>query len=109
MTETVFGVLAMILSVVGAVSIIRWIALKLVVSDKAGGRVYAVLLREEPDIQLQMLMSTLEWDSTLNGAKIYAIDGGLDDVMSEYCSAVCSGSRITYVSAAEAEKFMEIF
>ena len=109
MAEAILGILIMILSVSGAVGIIRWLAIKLSVPSKSGGRVYAVLLSDEPDIQLQMLMSMLEWDSTLNGAKVYAVDGGLSAEMSEYCEALCGNSRVTFVPSGKAQQFKALF
>lgn len=109
MTEAVLGILAMMLCVVGAIGIIRWAALKIAAGSNAGRRVYAVMLQDEPDIQLQMLIDTIEWDNTLKSAKIYAVDGGLDEETSEYCKAVCNNSRITYISAHEAEALRGLF
>ena len=108
MTETFFGILAMIFCVIGVVSIIRWAALKLAVNNKAK-RIYAVLLREEADIELQMLIDTGEWDSALRTAKVYAVDGGLDESMAEYCRIICENSRVTYVPYGQEKYFEDLF
>lgn len=103
MTETVIALFAMVLCAVGAVGIIRFVALKLSVSGDKNDRIYAVILRDEPDIRLQMLKSTLEWDTALKDVRVLAVDGGLDTEAAEYCRAICEKNGITYVSAEAAE------
>lgn len=108
MTETVFCVLGMVLCVCGAVGVIHWLALKLSSSNESN-RIYAVLLKNEADIQLQMLIDTLEWDTALKYAKVYAIDGGLSHEMAEYCRGICKTCRITYLDGENAEKIKGLF
>ncbi len=108
MTETFFGVLAMILCVIGSVAIIRWFVLRLAVSG-CKNRVYAVILKNQPDIELQMLIETIQWDDTLKDAKVYAVDGGMTDEMSKYCRAVCKGSNVKFVPFCEAEHLLQLF
>ncbi len=109
MTETVLGLIALIFCAVGAVGIIKFAALKLSVPSNDRDRIYAVILRDHPDIRLQMLKSTLEWDTALNNAAVYAVDGGLCREDAEYCRKVCRNGRITYVSAEEAETLLKLF
>lgn len=45
--EIIFGVTVVLLSVAGAVSIIKWAAMKLLAPKDKDGRVYAVLLSGE--------------------------------------------------------------
>ncbi len=108
MTEAILGTLAMVLCVIGAVSIIRGIALRLSV-DKNASRIYAVVLGKEPDIQLQMLMESVEWDWALKHAKILAIDGGLNDEKVDYCRTVCKNSGIKFIEHNEAEGLLMLF
>ena len=108
MTETIFGILAIVLCVIGAASVIKWAALNLAASG-CKNRIYAVLLKSQPDIELQMLLDTVEWDDTLKNAKIYAIDGGIPDDMADYCKAVCEGSRVKFVPYNEAESLLYLF
>ena len=108
MTETLFGVLAIILCIIGSVSIIKWCALRLA-SSGCKNRIYAVLLKEQPDIEVQMLIDTIEWDDTLKDAIVYAVDGGLDDEMAYYCESVLKSSRIKFVPYNKAKEFIEFF
>ena len=102
------GTLAMILCVIGAVSIIRGVALRICVNKNAD-RIYAVVLRDEPDIQLQMLLESVEWDWTLKNTKILAVDGGLDEKMANYCRAVCKNSEAKFIEHNEAEGLLRLF
>lgn len=108
MTETLFGILAIILCIIGSVSIIKWCALRLA-SSGCKNRIYAVLLKEQPDIEVQMLIDTVEWDDALKDAQIFAVDGGLDDEMVYYCESVLGESRIKFVPFNEAEEFIKFF
>ena len=98
----------MVLCVIGAVSIIRGLALRLSV-DKNAGMIYAVLLKKEPDIQLQMLIESVDWDWTLKNAKILAVDGGLTNEMADYCREVCKNSGIKFIEHNEAEGLLRLF
>lgn len=108
MTETLFGVLAIILCIIGSVAIIKWSALRLA-SSGCKNRIYAVLLKEQPDIEVQMLIDTVEWDDALKDARVYAVDGGLDDEMVYYCESVLRGSKIKFVPFNEAKEFIKYF
>ncbi len=108
MTETFFGILAMVLCVIGAVAVIKGIALRLAASG-CKNRIYAVLLKAQPDIELQMLIDTAEWDETLRDAKLYAVDGGISDEMADYCKAVCEGSRVKFIPFETAQKYIDLF
>ena len=108
MTETFFGILAIILCIIGCVSIIKWFALRLA-SSGCKNRIYAVLLKEQPDIEVQMLIDTVEWDNALKDATVYAVDGGLDDEMAYYCESVLKNSKIKFVPFDKAREFINFF
>ena len=108
MTETFFGILAIILCIIGSVSIIKWSALRLA-SSGCKNRIYAVLLKEQPDIEVQMLIDTVEWDDGLKDARVYAVDGGLNEEMAYYCESLLKGSRIKFVPFNEAKEFINFF
>ena len=110
MVETLFGILTAILCVSGAVSIIKWMALKFAVGGENDKRVYAVLLDgKDADIRLQMMIQTLQWENSLSGVKAYAVDGGLDDEMAVYCRILCENTKIKFVSANEAKLILNLF
>lgn len=102
------GTLAMFLCVIGAVSIIRGIALRLSI-DNNQGRIYGVVLNKEPDIQLQMLVETIGWDRTFKSAKVFAIDGGIPAEMVEHCRNVCKNNGIEFLEQNETEGLLSIF
>lgn len=102
------GTLAMVLCVIGAVSIIRSIALRLSVNMNAD-RVYAVVLKDESDIQLQMLLESVEWDWTLKNTKVLAVDGGMDKESADYCRAVCKNSGLKFIEHNQAEELLRFF
>lgn len=110
MAEVVLGIIAMLFCVAGAVSIIKWLALSLSLPQNNSDRVYAVILKgDDADIKLQMALETLEWDSGLKRVKAYAIDGGLDEVMREYCRELCKDSRIEFLEAEESKALIDLF
>ncbi len=108
MAETFLCIFGMVLCVCGAVGIIHWTALKLSTGGETK-RVYAILLKNEADIQLQMLIDTLQWDSSFRYAKIYAVDGGLSDEMAEYCQSVCKSHRIIFLGKDKASDIIDLF
>lgn len=109
MVETLLGVLASVLMVAGAVSVIKWAALKIAASGSDGKRVYAVLLDgNDADIRLQMMIQTLQWENALYGVKAFAIDGGLDFEMAEYCRMICEKSRVTYLKPEDVKDLKSI-
>ncbi len=110
MIEAVMGILTAILCVSGAVSIIRWIALKIANSGNDGKRIYAVLLEgQEADIRLQMMIETIEWDCVLSDVKAYAIDGGLSAEMAEYCRMIAKKHRVEFIEAEQQPDILELF
>ena len=83
MAETILSIVAMVLCVAGAVSIIKWTALKVAASDTKGKCIYAVLLDgNAPDIRLQMVFQTVQWENALSNVRVFAVDGGLDGAVS---------------------------
>ncbi len=110
MIETVLGILIAILCVAGAVSLIKWVALKIANSGDDGKRVYAVLLDgEQADIRLQMMIETRDWDNVLQDTRAFAVDNGLSPEMSEFCKAICEKHRITYIPQEKYPLFSELF
>ena len=110
MAETVLSIVAMVLCVAGAVSIIKWTALKVAASDTKSKCIYAVLLDgNAPDIRLQMAFQTVQWENALSDVKVYAVDGGLDGEMAEYCRELCERNAAVFVSGASAEVLKGLF
>ena len=110
MIDTVLGIVAAVLCVWGAVSFIRWVALSIASSKEENCRVFAVLLTgKEADISLQMAIETLEWDGALKNTRAYAVDGGLDPQMADYCRALCKNSRLTFVENHDAAVLKDLF
>lgn len=106
MSETIVGLFIAVLCVVGAVSIIKWIALRIAIPSDTDSRIYAVLLRDKnADIELQMAIETLEWDNTLLHATAYAVNCGLDSVTDGICETICKNSRFIYLTS---QQFAEI-
>ncbi len=109
MVETLLGILASVLMVAGAVSIIKWAALKIAASGYNGKRAFVILLDgKDADINLQMMIGTLEWENALYGVRAFAIDGGLEPEMAEYCRILCEHSRITYLDINDSESMKKI-
>lgn len=107
MLEITAGIFIALLCVAGAASVIRWIALKIASPSGDDTRIYAVMLYGDgADIELQMAMETLEWDSALFNAGAYAVNCGLDDVLAEYCESLCEKSRFSFVSAEQFAKIV---
>lgn len=108
MVETLLGILASVLMVAGAVSIIKWAALKVAASDCNGKRAFVILLDgKDADIKLQMMIQTLEWENALYGVKAVALNGGLEPEMDEYCRMLCKNARITYLGAEESQNLIK--
>ncbi len=111
MTETVLGILAAVLCVAGAVSVIRWIALKFVSVESKGKKLFAVVLDgKDADIRLQMALQVLEWNTAaLGDASVLAVDGGMSDTMADYCRKVCRNNRVRFVEKDGAEALLPFF
>lgn len=109
MFEILFGVLIIVLCVMGAVSIIKACALSIAASKESKSRAYVCLLRgDTADIELQLALQTLEWDSALTGVRAFAVDVGLEDEMAIYCKSLCEGTRLKFISGEDARRFVEI-
>lgn len=94
--------------VAGAVSIIKYIALRITAPCTDDRRVYAVMLKgNDADIELQMAMETLDWDSALLNARAYAVDCGLDKELALYCKKMCQDSRFRFISCHEFGDIMQ--
>lgn len=107
MIETLLIVVLALLALFGVVGLIKSAALSIAAPKNNKSRVYAVLLKgENADIELQMAMDAVEWDSVLGNSTKYAIDCGLNDVERELCAKLCKGTDFVFVSAMEmADKF----
>lgn len=102
MMDIIFGVLVVLLSVAGAVSLIKWAALKLLSPVKNSSRVYAVLLSgENADIELQMAMDLAEWEPILKRGKLYAVDCGLNEAEAVQCAKICNGTGFEFITSGE--------
>lgn len=107
MIETLLIVVLALLALFGVVGLIKLAALSIAAPKNNKTRIYAVLLKSEnADIELQMAMDAVEWDSALGNSTKYAIDCGLNDVERELCAKLCKGTDFMFVSALEmADKF----
>lgn len=102
MIETVLGIIVVLLSLCGAVGLVKWAALCIAAPKSGKTRIYAVLLKgENADIELQMAMETVDWEISLRGAEKYAVDCGLDEVTREVCAKLCKGTHFTFLKAEE--------
>ena len=102
MLEAVIGVILGILCIIGAASIIRWAVIRISAPSSDGGRIYAVMLEgANADIELQLAIETVDWDSVFNYTHIYAVDCGLQEEMLDTCKKLCSGSRFRLVTPKE--------
>jgi hypothetical protein len=102
MLQTLAGMFIAFFCVAGAVSIIRYIALRITAPCYDDSRVYAVMLKgKDADMELQMAMETLDWDNALLNARAYAIDCGLDKDTAILCKEKCENSRFRFVSCQE--------
>ena len=108
MLEVVIGIILGILCVIGAASIIRWAVIRISAPSDEGERIYAVMLEgTNADIELQLAMETVDWDSVFNYTHIYAVDCGLDAEMLEICKKMCSNSRFRLVTPKELYEIMD--
>ena len=102
MSEVVLGIIAVLLSVLGAAAVIRWAALSIAAPRKGNTRIYAVRLKgENADIEIKMAIDTAEWNSALKGAEKFAIDCGLEDETREICERLCKGTDFMFLNAFE--------
>ena len=102
MLQTIAGMFIAFFCVLGAVSIIRYIALRITAPCSDDSRVYAVMLKgADADMDLQMAMETLDWDNALLNARAYAVDCGLEKDIALICKEKCENSRFRYVSCYE--------
>ncbi len=100
--EIIFGVIVVLLSVSGAVALIKWTAMQLLRPSDKSTRVYAVLLQgENADIELQTAIDAVEWDSFLKEAKLYAVDCGLSMQKSYECQKMCEMTHFKFMTTKE--------
>ena len=102
MMEIIFGVTVVLLSVAGAVSLIKWAAMKLLTPHNKDGRVYAVLLSgENADIELQMAIDLAEWVPIFKKGMLYAVDCGLEETQAVSCARLCKGTEFRFLTKRE--------
>lgn len=102
MFDILAGIIIAVLSIIGAVSIIKWLILKLSLPYGSDNRHYAIFLSDEnADIELQMALETLEWDSILCNTTAYAVNCGLSDAKDKECKRLCGNSKFIYLTADE--------
>jgi hypothetical protein len=107
MLETVIGILAAFLCVIGAAAIIRWCAIKISAPTSCGNRLYAVMLKGDcAEIELHMALETLDWDSALGNVRAYAIDCGLSESVRDNCKNICKNTRIRLITPKELEQLI---
>lgn len=98
----IFGVIIVLLSVAGAVSLIKWAALMLLSPQNDKNRVYAVLLSgDNADIELQMALDLAEWEPMLKKGKLYAVDCGLEEMQATVCAKICKGTGFKFLTKKE--------
>lgn len=108
MIEIVLGVTVVLLSVAGAVSLIKWAAMKLLSPNAKDKRVYAVLLSgDNADIELQMAIDLAEWAPVLKKGTLYAVDCGLEEIQAVTCARICKGTGFKFLTKRElSDKFI---
>lgn len=100
--EIIFGVTVVLLSVAGAVSLIRWAAMKLLTPSDKMGRVYAVMLSgDNADLELQMAIDLAEWMPILKKGVLYAVDCGLEEKQAVSCARLCKGTEFRFLTKRE--------
>ena len=100
--EIIFGVVVVLLSVAGAVSLIRWAAMKLLAPNNKHRRIYAVMLSgENADIELQMAIDLAEWMPILKKGTLYAVDCGLEEKQAVSCARLCKGTEFRFLTKRE--------
>ena len=100
--EIIFGVTVVLLSVAGAVSLIRWAAMKLLTPSDKNGRVYAVLLSgDNADIELQMAIDLAEWLPIFKKGILCAVDCGLEKEQAVSCARLCKGTEFRFITKRE--------
>lgn len=108
MLDTIIGLFAAFLCIAGAVGIIKWCALRVASPKRNKSRIYAVMLKGDcADIELQMAIETLDWDSALQNVRAFAVDCGLNEDKMNICKFICSGSRFELVTPAELANILD--
>ncbi len=104
------GIIIVVFFIIGIVSVIKWLVLKIVAPTNGDSRLYAVMLSgSSADIELQMAIETLGWDSGLNNVRAYAIDCGINEECKETCYALCKGSRIRLLTVNDFCEMLKIY
>jgi hypothetical protein len=109
MLQLLAGIIITIFGVIGIVSVIKSIVLKITAPSDNELRFYGVMLKgENADIELQMAMETLDWDSGLNSVRAYAVDCGIDENCYAICKKLCIGSRFRLITPEELCKILNV-
>ncbi len=109
MLQLLAGIIITIFGVIGMVSVIKSMVLKITAPSSNELRFYGVILKgENADIELQMALETLDWDSGLNSVRAYAVDCGIDKSCYSTCEKMCKGSRFRLITPEELCKILNI-
>ena len=109
MLQILAGIIITVFGVVGIVSVIKSMVLRITAPSDGELRFYGVILKgENADIELQMALETLDWDSGLKSVRAYAVDCGIDDNCYSICKKMCEGSRFRLITPEELCKILNI-
>lgn len=107
MIETIAGIFVVLFCVLGVVGAIKWLMLRVAAPCSDDKRIYAVLLTgDSADIELQMAVDTVNWDSGLLNARAYAIDCGISKECYTACFNLCKSTRFRLVTVEEFERIL---
>lgn len=110
MLQTVAGLIIALFCVVGVVSAIKWLMLRLTAPCSGDTRIYTVVLKgDSADIELQMANETLNWDSGLLNVRAYAVDCGIAPECLAACEEMCRSSRFRLVTAEELSEILQSY
>lgn len=109
MLQLLAGIIITVFGVLGIVSVIKSMVLKITAPSNSGFRFYGVILKgDNADIELQMALETLDWDSGLNSVRAYAVDCGINENCYASCKKMCEGSRFRLITPEELCKILNI-
>ncbi len=104
------GIIIIFFFILGVVSLIKWLVLKITTPYDVDTRLYAVMLSgSSADIELQMALETLHWDIGLKNVRTYAIDCGIDNECKETCRKMCKGSRFRLITVEEFSELLKVY
>ncbi len=99
MLQAIAGMVIVLLCVIGVVSFIKWVVLRVAAPCSNDTRIYCVILKgDSADIELQLAVDTLNWDSGFANVRAYAVDCGIDSACLTSCEQICANSRFRLVT-----------